>query len=84
MSAPKCRVCQAEHWAEGAACFSAAVSREVKPPLASRVKPVKPPAAEPERSNAAKPLTWRERDPEAYRAYMRGYMARRRAAGTQS
>lgn len=24
--------------------------------------------------------TWRERDPEAYRKYMRGYMARRRAA----
>lgn len=24
--------------------------------------------------------TWRERDPEAYRKYMRGYMAKRRAA----
>lgn len=86
-----CKACHQEHSPllrcevarrqREAANLSAVPSRVVKPEKVVDVKPVKPPVAGAARSN--KP-TWRERDPEAYRAYMRDYMARRRAARRQS
>lgn len=88
-----CEVCDHAYWWPGQRWMH--VHEEVSSPSASRatspmvdekpvakavaVKPVKPPAAEAARSNESK-KSWRERDPEAYREYMRGYMARRRAA----
>lgn len=86
----KCRVCQNEHAGSCASFFSSVsratpakkdVAKAVAKPVA--VNPVKPRAAEPGRSNVAG-TSWRERDPEAYRKYMREYMAKRRAAGRVS
>lgn len=95
MKPPKCRLCGHEHALGGEHVFSPTPSRvtpeapaveKKKAPRASakraavrpEVKPVKPLAT------SVKPKTWRERDPVAYRAYMRGYMARRRAARRNS
>lgn len=84
MRPPKCRLCGHEHALGASHVFSGESSRVTSEAVAKKaewsapvVKPVKPPSAEPGRSNAK---TWRERDPEAYRKYMREYMARRRAA----
>jgi len=54
-------------------------ARVVKSPVKPPVKPqiiVKPAVPRPQGRVA---ITWRERDPEAYRSYMRDYMRRRRA-----
>ena len=77
MKPPECRSCGAVEWRHVCAGAVSAPSRVTSKVVvdAAIVKPVKP--AEPARSNR---LTWRERDPEAYRTYMREYMARRRAA----
>lgn len=80
MSAPSlCTTCGTKHHAHQAHIFPRA-SRVAPAVDAAPVKPVKPPTAEPARSNGEKAKTWRERDPEAYREYMRGYMVRWRAA----
>lgn len=84
MKPPKCRSCGVEEWRHVCDVSFSDLSRVTSKVVAKvavvkpvAVKPVKPPQAEPGRSNAT---TWRERDPEAYRKYMREYMARRRSA----
>ena len=88
MSLPAlCEVCGTRHHGHQGHVFpkvsrvtQKAVERAVvKPDVKPVVKPqVKPPAADAGRFNG---LTkqWRERDPEAYRRYMRLYMAAQRA-----
>ena len=84
MKPPKCRLCGVEEWRHVCAGVVSAASRVTQKAVErAAVKPdvkpeVKPPAADAVQSSG---LTrqWRERDPEAYRKYMREYMATQRA-----
>ena len=81
MKPPKCRNCGVEEWRH---VCSGSVSSPLPSRATSRRKPggaeVKPAPNIPNKAAARRTAAWRSANVERHREYMRGLMARRRAA----